>query len=342
MISIDDFEKQIENIEYKGEIYSARDNGSVLRLPKTEKVRPLDNKWTFGKQNLKTGYMEIGGERIHRIVATGFLGPAPSREHLVDHIDTNRANNRPDNLRWVTKLENILLNETTRKRIAYVCGSVENFLQNPSEFRDKFSDPNISWMCTVSKEEANNCLKNLQEWFVLQNDTPNTKPKGSLGSWIFNPQRNKSKSYVSEPKIINQQTIFYDYYKNKNEEYFTPNTEQNWSTPTRFPCCPAKISDTPLQDYFNNLQEGSIFGENRYTKYIVVKTAMVENKIVVFTEDAQEGAIKPWCISNITFENNIFYHSKIKTCLEPNGAEKYFTLEQGLEWTGEDSIDDYC
>lgn len=338
MISVDDFEKQIDNIEYKGEIYSARDNGSVMRLPKTEKARPLDNKWTFGKQSVKTGYMEIGGERVHRIVATGFLGEAPSKEHVIDHIDTNRANNRPENLRWVTKLENILLNETTRKRIEYVCGSVEEFLNNPAEFRNKFSDPNISWMCTVSKEEAHNCLKNLQEWSVLEIGNPNREKQGSLGKWIFKPQA----SFIREPSIINKSANTYNFFENNIEEYFTPNTEQNWPTPTRFPCCPAKISDTPLQDYFNNLQEGSIFGENRYTKYIVVKTAMVENKIIVFTEDAQEGAIKPWCISNITFENNIFYHSKIKTCFDPNGAEKYFTLEQGLEWTGKDSIDDYC
>ncbi len=153
MVALEDYEKQIDNIEYKDEIYSARDNGAIMRYPKNpERPRKLDNVWTFGKQNLKTGYMEICGERVHRIIATGFWGTAPSKEHLVDHIDTNRANNRPENLRWVTKLENILLNEATRKRIAYVCGSVENFLSNPAKYRDELKESNLSWMCTVSKE----------------------------------------------------------------------------------------------------------------------------------------------------------------------------------------------
>ncbi|WP_294143305.1 HNH endonuclease signature motif containing protein [uncultured Sanguibacteroides sp.] len=30
--------------------------------------------------------------------------------YVVDHIDTNRQNNRIENLRWLTKLENVLLN----------------------------------------------------------------------------------------------------------------------------------------------------------------------------------------------------------------------------------------
>ena len=100
--------------QYKSETYSVRNNGSVLRHPKVgKKPRPTDNKWTFGKYDIKTGYAKIAGESVHRIIATAFLGPAPSSQHVVDHIDTNRRNNRPENLRWITKLENILLNPIT-------------------------------------------------------------------------------------------------------------------------------------------------------------------------------------------------------------------------------------
>lgn len=87
---------------YRDEIYSVRDNGSVLRHPPNgNRPRPTDSKWTFGKQNGKTGYMEIATARVHRIVATAFHGIAPTTEHVVDHIDTNRCNNRPENLRWL-------------------------------------------------------------------------------------------------------------------------------------------------------------------------------------------------------------------------------------------------
>src|SRR5690606_39153713 len=150
---------------YKEERYSVRDDGSVLRHSRGGKrSRSIDDQWTYGKPNAKTGYMEIASERVHRIVALAFLGDPPTKEHVVDHIDTNRQNNRPENLRWVTKLENALLNPITAKRIAFVCGSVEAFLADPSKFRDEFPEPNLQWMCAVSNEEAQTSLQRLLNW----------------------------------------------------------------------------------------------------------------------------------------------------------------------------------
>lgn len=161
---VDDFKNELI-CYYKDERYSVRDNGAVLRHPLNEKrQRPTDNNWTFGKLNIRTGYLEIASVRIHRIIATAFLGEAPTKEHVVDHIDTNKQNNQPDNLRWVTRLENILLNPITAKRIEIICGSVEAFLADPSKFRDKFQDPNYDWMCTVSIQEAQASKERLLAW----------------------------------------------------------------------------------------------------------------------------------------------------------------------------------
>jgi hypothetical protein len=38
---------------------------------------------------------------VHRLVASLFVGPAPSDEHAVNHIDFDPANNRFDNLEWL-------------------------------------------------------------------------------------------------------------------------------------------------------------------------------------------------------------------------------------------------
>ena len=56
----------------------------------------------------KDGYRiaQINGKthRVHRLVAKAFLEPPPSEKHtIVNHIDGDRANNRPDNLKWVTR-----------------------------------------------------------------------------------------------------------------------------------------------------------------------------------------------------------------------------------------------
>lgn len=200
---LDDFEKEVK-CTYKNETYSVRDNGSVLRHPKTgKKPRPTDNKWTFGKYNDKTGYAEIAGERVHRIVAIAFIGSPPSPQHVVDHIDTNRRNNRPENLRWVTKLENILLNPITAKKVEYLCGSIENFLKDPSILRDNASDPNFAWMRAVSKEEAAVSLERFQNW--SKNDK--TSMGGALGEWIYNRNTYRKQTSVFKKNTLATTTV---------------------------------------------------------------------------------------------------------------------------------------
>jgi hypothetical protein len=184
MVDINDFEQE-KTCTYKDEIYSVRDNGAIMRhIREGKPKRKNDNLWTFGKPNLISGYLEFAGERVHRIVAYAFLGDPPTDQHVVDHIDTNRQNNRPENLRWLTKLENVLLNEITRKKIEYICGSIEAFLQNPSLLRGHESeDPNFSWMRTVTKEEAENTLRNWKN--LMERPKIDQGNSGQIGEWIF-------------------------------------------------------------------------------------------------------------------------------------------------------------
>lgn len=51
---------------------------------------------------------ETGHHRksVHRVVCELFNGPHPKGRRVVNHINGNKADNRPENLEWVTDKEN--------------------------------------------------------------------------------------------------------------------------------------------------------------------------------------------------------------------------------------------
>ncbi len=325
MVSLTDYTKEVECF-YKNERYSVRDNGAVLRYPLDQnRPRPTDNSWTFGKLNPKSGYLEIASVVIHRIIATAFHGDPPTKEHVVDHKDTNKQNNRPENLRWVTRLENILLNPITVRRIELVCGSVEAFLVDPSKFRDKFKEPNFQWMCTVSIKEAQTSKERLFAW--ARSDKQPTG--GTLGQWIYNRGLPKS-DYEEIPDITTS---------------LTSNVlQKNWKTPTEFVCCPQAISINSMTDYAANLKPEIVFSKNQYSSSIVENFALSnDNKTLwVLCRSSDDKAIKPYSLAEITLENDHFIHNNLGSFFQKDGAEREFILLQGLEWTGGETFDELC
>lgn len=341
MVDLEDF-KQENVCIYKVERYSVRDNGAVLRHPLDGKrPRPTDNSWTFGKLNIKTGYFEIASVRVHRIVATAFHGEPPTKEHVVDHIDTNKQNNRPTNLRWVTRLENILLNPITARRIELICGSVEAFLADPSKFRDKFPDPNYEWMCAVSAEEAQVSLERMLSW--AKSDKP--LQGGSLGEWIFSREIVENIS-VTRPNYIMSKT-------HNAAQRIVCNFEDK---PNEYPSTPQVFEGDPLTAYNERLTKGATFFRNHNGEYVVVKSGFSKDKraLYVFTRAAyvyreqkdgewqpvpvaellEEVSDKdlPHSLAEVTFEDGLFIHGKAETGFHPTEEleELFDDYMQGL------------
>ena len=342
--------KDIKDCVYKGEHYSVRDNGAVLRYSRTGKrKRKDDGVWTFGKANEQTGYMEIGSERVHRIVAYAFLGEPPTPQHVVDHIDTNRRNNRPQNLRWLTKLENVLNNPITRKKIEYLCGSVEAFVNDPSMIQEFANDnPKFGWMRAVTQEEAKASYERLCAW-AKTSSSSNNVGSGTIGEWIYSPPFNslyrESNTLSFNDNVSNSSMDLLnetEYESNNLTESLTDNAMQKyWRTPTEFPLCPSKCDDgvEPLTLYFNRIKKGEVITKNQYAIHFVDDFALC-GKILVIRTHANEG-IKKFSLITVTYEHEKFVH-KGQTFFEEQGAKKAFALAQGLEWDGEEGIDDFC
>lgn len=326
-INPDDFEREVE-CTYKNERYSVRDNGWVMRHARENKpLRKYDNQWTPGALN-NHGYLLIVSEVVHRIVAYAFLGEPPTAQHIVDYIDTNRQNNRPENLRWLTRLENILKNPITVKKIIFHCGSIEAFLEDPSILKNYVKeDPNFGWMRAVSPEEARISWERLKNWVKKENNGTTSKG-GSLGEWVFKDDQ-KSSSFHEVSAFITS---------------LTPNAVQkNWKTPTEFCLCPQGNKDNGIEAYAGNLKIGVVFSCDKYSKSIIENFATSKDRDIlwVMCKRSDENAVKPWTLAQVTYENKLFVHENLGSFLKKEGAEKQFTLAQGLGWTGGDSIDDF-
>lgn len=329
--------------DYKGEQYLVRDNGAVLRKRKGNRKSVLDEIWTFGTKNPRNGYMYISSHRVHIIVATAFFGAEDSKKMVVDHIDTNRCNNRPENLRWLTRLENALLNPDTLNKITYLCGGdITIFLKDPSCLRKLTNDPKISWMRTVTPEEAKATyerimhLNSTKNRHVINNELKE-KELAESKEWNGDLLRKSTppREIIQEPEPVFTRA-----------KYPTTALQKDWKTPTEFPCCPEIVSMNPLLDYKNNLSVGKIFSNNVHGIYYVVDSQIIENGqvLLVASGDLVDSGMEipmSYGLTKIYCSREQFIHEGLGTFWTKNGVMKQFTLLQGKEWYGPDSIDDY-
>jgi hypothetical protein len=96
MIDIPNYEG-LYAVTLDGEIYSHR-TGKMKK--------PVRHKQGYRSVTLVAQDGKISGYLIHRLVATVLI-PNKYNKPLVNHKDSNKTNNHPDNLEWCTHQENM-------------------------------------------------------------------------------------------------------------------------------------------------------------------------------------------------------------------------------------------
>lgn len=326
-VDVEDFKVEKECV-FEGERYSVRDNGAVLRHPQPEgRKRATDNQWTFGKTNSANPYLHIASVRIHRIVATAFHGEPSDSKMVVDHIDSNARNNRPENLRWLTRLENTLLNPVTRKKIEYLCGSIEAFLENPSMLNQLNLTPDMSWMRTVTPEEAKNCKMRMAIW-ANTNHKAYGNPiyrKGEFAKRAFKPIQKWEAGLSGEPGL---------------DFALTPMCGQYmWRGASSFPCCPVEVGNSPIDSYYNNLKPGEIFSYSEQDpdvpKLTTLKVSKTNDNSLILVLCKNDGS-KPYAIAGISLnQEGYFIHFALGSYTDMDEANQAMQSKQELKsfWT---------
>jgi hypothetical protein len=343
---------------YKGRRYFVRDNGEIYRQCKEDgKNRIGDEKWTSGRYDPRTGYMLLGQERVHRIVCTAYHGEPVEDRNVVDHIDTNRCNNRPENLRWVTKLENTLLNPITRAKIEVICGSIEAFLNNPRLlYGHESENPNFSWMRAVTKEEAQRSLARWLEWAAKPLEE--RKPKGEgVGTWIYEEKKhideakpNRAFKYVGPYSSYDEHMAAVEEMNRKQYELdyglkdsLTPGAKQlNWKTPTEFILCPRQNQERDLNAYISNLVKGKPLTKNEYREgSIVNEVGFNPYKDAIFVLTDGGNTLKPWCICRIYLQDGYYVHKNEGSYFTEEDGRKAFSYALCSESDEDEYDDDY-
>ena len=132
--------------------YAVSADGDIWRVTRPQKAS-FNTKlpYRLARHIGQNGYIEVvlcaQGRaktfRAHRLVLSAFVGPPPTKAHEVAHWNGDKTDNRIENLRWVTRKENM---EDCRRHGRLLCGEM-----NPNA---KLSEKDVQFIRSNVKERG--------------------------------------------------------------------------------------------------------------------------------------------------------------------------------------------
>ena len=74
----------------------------------------------------------------------------------------------------------------------------------------------------------------------------------------------------------------------------------------------------------------------------VYKAELKEDGSLIAVLCTTDNGVTNYALSEVTFDDGRFIHKSIRTFFSEEGAEKYYTISLGKEWTGGPVMEDYC
>lgn len=146
---LDDYVKQIR--EFRKEVKKIEKEGTVSQFNslQTELEKLIKEKDKFLKKETKarTIYYQA---LIHRLVAEYFLTEIDTEGKLVAHLDFNKYNNRPSNLKWMTQEENLAHQQNSPYVISDYKKRKDRFY--PSENNSKLTETKVMYLKKLLNE----------------------------------------------------------------------------------------------------------------------------------------------------------------------------------------------